>query len=467
MRQPLRTTQRQQISTIKSYPAPVGGLNARDSITEMAPTDATDLDNFFPRTTWVEIRGGYADHATGMTGNCKSILVYNGMNGTNKMFGTTSSGIYDISSAGAVGASVLARTNGKHQWTMFGDGTSNWLIACNGVDKPAYYDGATWTAVDGASTPALTGVTSSTLVQPLIFKGRLMFIQVNTMYFWYLASGVAGGALTEFDLSGEFKHGGYLQSIGSWTRDAGDGQDDIFVAISSEGEIVCYQGNNPSSATTWAKIGTFYVGRPLGRRCMVQYGGDLLLILESGVYGLSDALQSAIIDHKEAISYKIENAFLNVARTSGSVFGWESIVYPAYGALIVNAPISEDGEHQQFVMNTINKSWCRFTDWDAETFGLFNNELYFAVGTKVVKAWTGAVDGTDAIIAYGKQAFQDFGSPGVQKEFQMFRPVLAVNGPLTFLTGVDIDYADNPINGTAFYSVQSGGQWDVSNWGEG
>ena len=449
-----------------SYPAPLGGWNARDALAAMKPTDAVVLNNWFPRTSYCEIRGGYASHATGMTGNGKTLMAHNAMSGTNKMFCSTASGIFDTSSAGAVGASVLARTNGKHQWTMFGDGTNNWLIACNGVDKPAYYDGTTWTAVDGATSPALTGVTTTNLIQPLMFKGRMMFVEINTLSFWYLASGAAGGALTEFPLDGEFKRGGYLMAIGSWSRDAGDGQDDVFVAISSEGEAVVYQGTNPSAANTWAKVGTFYIGKPIGRRCLMQYGGDMIVLTQSGVYALSDALQSATIDHKSAISYKIENAFTDAARTYGNTFGWKTTLFPAYGAMIVNVPISEDGEHQQYVMNTITKAWCKFTDWDAEDFIVFSGELYFTVGTTVVKAWTGQIDGSDNIVAYGKTAFSYFNKQSQQKRFVMFRPVLAVNGELLFLTDIDVDFQDTEISGSATYSVTAGAIWDVANWDE-
>jgi hypothetical protein len=461
-----KAPQRQQISVVQSYPAPLGGWNARDALAAMKPTDAVVLNNWFPRTSYVEIRGGYADHATGMTNNGKTLLVYNKLTGSNQMFGVTATGIYNVSSAGAVGASVLARTNGKHQWTMFGDGSSNWLIACNGVDKPAYYDGTTWTAVDGGTSPALTGVTTTGLVQPLMFKGRLMFIEVATLKFWYLAAGAAGGALTAFDLSGEFKRGGFLQAIGSWTRDAGDGQDDVFVAVSSEGEAVVYQGTNPNSASTWAKVGSFYIGKPLGRRCLCQYGGDLIVLTENGAFPLSAALQSASIDYKLALSFKIENAFTDTARSYGSTFGWKTIIFPAYGAMIVNVPISEDGEHQQYVMNTITKSWCKFTDWDAEDFAVFNGLLYFTTSNKVVQAWTGTIDGVDNIEAYGKQAFNYFGKLGQQKRFAMYRPVLAVNGDISFLTDIDVDFQDTEISGSATYSVTTGARWDVDNWDE-
>lgn len=469
MRQPLRANaaQRQQISHIKSYPAPVGGLNTRDSLAAMDPRDAVTLDNLYPHGTYVELRGGSTDHATGMTGNGKTLAIYNGITGTNTMWCTTASGTYNVSSAGAVGASVAARTNGKHQWVNFGDGTSQWLIMCNGVDKPLYYDGAAWVAVDGASTPALTGITTTKLIAPMIFKGRLIFIEKDTLSFWYLASGTAGGALTEFDLSGVAQKGGYLMACASISIDAGDGPDDRFVAITSEGEIIIYVGTNPSVAANWALVGVFTVGKPLGRRCLTKYGADLVVITQNGVFPLSRAILSSIINYKTALSDKIQNIFNEDSISYGSTFGWEAIVYPAQTALVVNIPISEDGEHRQYVMNTLTNSWCRFLEWDAECFGVFNKDLYFCTGTKVVKAWTGTSDNGSNIESNGKHAFQYFNTPGQRKEFVMFRPVLAVNGPLQFLTGVDVDFEDRIVSGSATYSVTSGAQWDVSLWDVG
>lgn len=449
-----------------SYPAPVGGWNARDSLAAMKPNQAIILNNWFPKTSYCEIRGGYSSHATGATGSIKTLATYNAMSGTNKMFAATASGVYETTSAGAVGASVASRTNGKHQWLNFADGTNQYLIMMNGVDKPLYYDGATWTAVDGGTSPALTGLTTTSIVDAFVFKGRLMFIEKDSLSFWYLASGVAGGALTEFDLGGVAKRGGFLMAAATWTIDAGDGADDKAVFVTSQGEVLVYQGTNPSSATAWALVGVYDLGKPLGRRCLTRFGGDLVIITQNGAFPLSAALQTATIDNRLAITNIIEDAFADAARSYGSTFGWEATLYPAQGALIVNVPISEGGTHEQYVMNTITKAWCKFTDWDAETFVVFNGDLYYSTSNTVQKAWTGQIDGVNNIIAYGKTAFSYFGDMGSNKRFNMFRPVLAVNGPVTFLTDLDVDFNDTEIAGTTTYSVVTGGQWDASNWDE-
>lgn len=449
-----------------SVSAPLGGWNSRDPLAKMDELDAVYLENFMPQTSDIPIRGGYVSHATGLTGNGKTLAPYNSLTGTNKLFCLTGSGVYDVTNQGAVGASLAARTNGKHQYTQFGDGTSEWLILCNGVDKPLYYDGTTWTAVDNVSTPALTGITTTNLVSPLVFKGRLMFIEKNSLSFWYLPVNVAGGALTEFDLSSQAKRGGYLIAMGTWTRDAGNGPDDFAVFVTSKGEVIVYQGTDPSSASAWAKIGTYFLGVPIGRRCLYSLGGDLLLITENGAFALSAAIQSAQIDFRSALSYKIEPSFTESARNYKNNFGWEMIHYPARNALLVNIPIAEDGEHHQYVMNTITKAWTKFTGWDAETFGLFNEELYFANGTAVYKAWSGATDNGVNINAKGKHAFNYFKRSGLKK-VKLFRVMFSLDSNIPASLGVDSDFNDTAPFNEVLYQPPDIALWDVALWDVG
>jgi hypothetical protein len=43
-------------------------------------------------------------------------------------------------------------------------------------------------------------LTTTSIVNVFASKGRLYFIEKNSLSFWYLAAGVVGGALTEFPL---------------------------------------------------------------------------------------------------------------------------------------------------------------------------------------------------------------------------------------------------------------------------
>jgi hypothetical protein len=373
-----------------------------------------------------------------------------------------------VSSAGAIATPTLAaRTNAKHQWVNFGDGTNNYLILVNGVDKPLYYNGTSWVAVDAASSPALTGLTTTLIIGVFVSKGRLYFIEKDSLSVWYLSAGAAGGALTEFDLSSVAKKGGYLMAGATWTVDAGDGPDDRIVFITSEGEAIVYAGTNPGSAASWALVGVYDIGNPLGRRCVERYGGDLIVLTQNGAFPLSVALQSATIDRKLALSFKIEPAFVEAAELYGSNFGWTVKLFPQKGAMIVNVPKAEDGTHEQYVMSTLTKAWSKFKGWNAEDFVIYNENLYFSSGTKILKAWTGTVDGVNDIVLYGKTAFSYFGRPGLLKQFKMFKPVIAANGNIDFLTDIDVDFKSGTISGEATYSVTSGGVWGTSRWGSG
>ena len=57
-----------------SIPAPVGGLNARDSLAEMPPTDAVKMDNWDANTTNISLRLGAQNQATGLPGWVETLL---------------------------------------------------------------------------------------------------------------------------------------------------------------------------------------------------------------------------------------------------------------------------------------------------------------------------------------------------------------------------------------------------------
>lgn len=465
MRTPQRSKgPRAQIAGVFSTSAPTGGWNARDSLANMDARDAITLKNWFPTTTDCELRGGQAAYATTITGTVKTLAEYNKLDGTSKFYAIDENDVWDVSSSGVAVAASTTVTNGKFQHINFGDGTSNFLILVNGVDAPIYFDGSTWTVITGVSSPALSGPTLTALIHVNEYKGRLFFIEDDTLSFWYLPSAAAGGTLTEFKLDSFANRGGYLMWMATWSFDAGDGPDDAAVFMTSEGEVIVYRGTDPSTAADWVLMGVYYLGKPLGRRSFVQYGGDLVAITQNGAFPLSVALQSSTIDSRVALTNKIERAFNDRARTYGSIYGWEGIVYPARSAMIFNIPITEGSTHEQYVMNTITKAWCEFDSWDAECFGLYNDELYFGKSTTVQKAWTGTSDiGTD-IVAVGKTSFNYFGETSQQKKFNMFRPLLRVNGDISFLTNLDIDFSDNAITGTSSFSVTSGAVWDTGLW---
>lgn len=449
-------------ASVQSLPAPIGGWNARDPLAKMHPTDAVTLDNWFARIADCAVRGGCAEHVTGFANKPKTLAAYNGLSGTNKMFAASDLGIYDVTSAGALGAIELARTEGYHSWVQMVTSAGSYLIMVNAADDAAYYDGAAWTAVNAVSVPAITGVVTNTLATVNVYNRRLFFVQEGKLSFWYLAADAIGGAATEFQLGPLCSRGGYTMAMGTWTLDGGSGADDFAVFVTSEGEAVVFQGTNPSSATDWVLKGVYYVGKPLGRRCFKKFGGDLVILTEYGAFPLSKAVQSASIDLKQALSNKIQGAFLLAGNLYSSLPGWMLEFLPSEGAMLVNIPISSSAS-EQYVMNTTTKAWSRFTGWNASDLLLFNKELYYADQDKIAKAWTTQADYGVNITAVAQTAFNNFKDVR-DKQWSMFRPMLRVNGSLDFSVGIAVDFDPAPTLSAASYTVVASAVWDQSLW---
>jgi len=462
-------------ANVASLPAPVGGWNARDSLANMAPTDAVTLENFFPGVASVNLRGGYSKHATGLPGQVETLMTYNGA-ATTKMFAASVTGFYDVTSSGAVGSAVVSGlTNARWEYINVATSGGNFLYAVNGVDKPRLYNGSTWTAIDGSSTPSITGVTTTNLSNINLFKNRVWFIEKDTLKAWYLPTSSVGGAAQTLDLSSIAKFGGYLVAMGTWTIDAGYGVDDNLVFVTNKGEVIVYRGTDPSSASTWELIGVWVLGAPVSKRCFMKYGGDLLLLTLDGLLPLASALQSSRLDPNVALSDKIQGAFAAATSTYQNNFGWVMLYNAKNNALIVNVPISA-GNQEQFVMNNITKAWCKFTGWAANCFTIYQDDPYFGGDTYVAKAWTignsGFIDDTNNISGRALQAFNYFESRGVKKYFTRARPSLYSNGTPGISLSINVDF--NQADSTAaiaysppIFSIWDTAVWDSATWGTG
>jgi hypothetical protein len=443
-----------------SVPAPVGGWNARDALADMPVDDAVILDNWFPMTSDVRLRDGYVDHSTGITGTVETLMVYNSPTAS-KLFGAATYSVYDCTLSGAVGAAVVSGlTNARLQYVNVETAGGNFLMAVNGADKLRGYNGSAWW-VDGDGTHDITGVDTATCINISVHMHRVWLVQSNTLKIWYLPVNSIAGAATAIDFTSMFKRGGYIMAMGSWTIDSGSGMDDHAAFITSQGEVAIYQGSDPSSSTTWALVGVYQIGAPIGRRCVKKYASDLLIICQDGLMPMSKALLSSRVNNKVSLTDKIQTAISQSVTSYGGNFGWEICLYPQANMLLLNVPVT-NGQHQ-YVMNTITGSWCRFTGWGASCWELFNEQIYFGTSGKVCLAWSTQADAGNNITSEALQAFNKFGTENL-KWFKEARPLFQSNtSSLGVSMGLNVDNETiaPPLN-TPTYTDNS-----VSYWGTG
>lgn len=458
-----------QVSQVITTPAPIGGLNARDALASMPPTDAVTLDNFFPTPSYVQLRNGYVKWATGLPSHVETLMPYRSAT-AQKLFAASGTGFYDVTNQGAVGAAAVSGlTNARWQYINMGTPGGQFLLCVNGADKLRGYTGSAWYR-DGDGTFDITGVDTSTCININIYKSRVFLIQNNSFKVWYLPVNSIAGAASSLDLSPLFKLGGYLMTMATWTIDNAGGVQDYAAFVSSEGEVVVYQGTDPSVANNWTIQAQFRIGRPVGRRCWTKVGSDVILLGADGFFPLSKALLTDRSQEQDALSNKILNLVNQDVQNYGSNFGWEVVLYPIGNKLIINVPQSQNSTQYQYVMNTVTNAWCRFTNWNANTFALLGDNLYFGSNSAtanqgfVAKCDYGNSDAGAYIFGEAKTAFQYFGAPGRQKKVEMLRPLYSTVGKMSFAVAMDMDYADNYPTGTPGYTGTTGTAWNTSLW---
>lgn len=464
-----RRASRQQISTTASVPSPVGGWNARDPLGAMDPKDAVVLSNWFPKPSYCEVRSGFTDWATGIPGTVESLMGYEAANGTEQLFAASNNAgtcaIYNATSSGAVGAAVVSGlTNARFQHVNFTTPGGSFLFLVNGADAPRHWNGTVWT------TPAISGIgTPAQLVDVTVHKSRLWFAQVNTLSLWYLPVNSVAGAAVEFPLGSIFRSGGAIMAIGNWTIDAGQGVDDHLVIVTTEGEVAVYKGSDPSVASLWYLVGVWQIGTPVGRRCLVKYAGDLLIMSKDGLLPLSEALQSTRVNNRVALTDKIQNAISEATTSYGTNFGWEIELYPPENMLIVNVPTSSTSGSavEQYVMNTISRAWCKFTGMNGACWELFNDRLFFGTAGKTCRAWDGRSDAGNPIVAEALPAFNYFGGRTQLKQWTMARPTLTVQNIPGVLMGLNVDFDQTQPSNLPTFSPTTQGIWNTSLWNSG
>lgn len=431
--------------------SPTGGLNTRDSESQMEAIDAVKMVNWFPSQGSVTTRKGYTEYATGLTGEVETLAELNAGT-TRKFICANSDEINDITNPASISNLGSGFTNARWQWAAF---NGNMLLV-NGADTPQVYNGSS------LSNSTISGPTVANLIGVNIHKNRVYVWEDDSQSFWYGATDAIGGTFTEFDLSTLAPFGGNLVSMMTWNHDGGDGVDDYAVFLMSSGDVLLYQGSDPGDANNWSLIGVFKIGRPLAVRGSVKVGGDIAIITDQDFVFFSQVFQAGGAVTSQT---KLSGAAIDAVENYSANYGWQTILYPKAsigGWLLFNVPVATNTKYHQYVINTVTGAATKFEGMNARCWGLYNNDLYFGESTKVMKADDGLNDNGDFIECSVQSAYSELGSPA-EKTLNSFRNVIKVDGNVVLNTTVSYDYGQASITQDVS-SVSSGTPWG-SPWG--
>jgi len=436
-----RPTRSRRVGAL-SIPAPVEGWDTSEALADMKPKRAIRLDNFFPRSEYVELRKGYAGFSrlANATAPVETLMAHHG-NLQSRLFAASGVSIYDVTDGGLVNDPALTDLgSARFKFVNFANAGGSYLWICNGVTAPRLFDSdnsETW------MTAAITGVDPAAICDVEAFKGRLWLTLEDSTRVAYLGIEAIQGAATTFELGSVMTMGGVILTIGTWSLDGGDGPDDYLVFVTTKGQVIVYSGLDPENADSWSLVGVYEIGTPVGRRCLMKMGADLAIICVDGVKPLSQVMGlDRSLQRRQTITQRISTAIAEAARSYAGNFGWQMLTYPRGSRAILNVPIIESELSHQYVMNTDTGAWCRFTGQNAACWAVFQDRLFFGVRGQVMEADVTGSDTDGPIVGDIKTAFQYGGGSATLKRYTMAQPLMNAEDGINIAIGVDTDFAD-------------------------
>lgn len=487
---------------------PVRGLNSTGAVAAMSETDALEADNFVSTDLGLMVREGWYEYATNIGGDAtrevRTVMAYNGSPinarvsplSSSVLFAAVDSGIVNIEGGGNKAATpvsiALSGTAGagSFAWVNFTNDAGQYLVACSETDGGYLYNGTTWmkmTSVGGPGPGYITGVDPSTFVHVVVWKKRLMFTVRQSAAVWILPVGAVGGVAVKFDFGPQLLNGGAVLGLANWTQDDGAGIDDRLVIIGSSGDIVIYEGTDPTDAAKFSNVGTWYTGQPpVGRRCWTTSGGNVFVLTQYGVVPVNQLVQGGLdniltsdtqlLGQLRKLQTQLNVDFASLLDTPG----WELHEFPSKAVLYIARPSVSVTENIQYSFQLHSLAWARMLDIPAKTFGRRLNQVYGGtVDARVIRVLDGntdgkLLDGSGAVEVRARltPAFSYFGNPGVLKRAGMIRcnflssqsPGYAVSMNVDFQVGTS---TTAPVIGAAVGSLWDASYWDQAYWNGG
>lgn len=468
-----------QVAQSSIIPAPTGGLNYRDPISAMAPVDAIVLNNFIPQQQGVVLRKGWQEFSDavqigGIAQPAESVFSYKSPDSAyDKVFMATGGNIYDVTAGGAPVVAVTATGSSTNEWwtTQMSTAADTFLLAVSpGAGYWTYSTSTGWVNRTATTTNMTTAARTV-----MVWKRRVWFtFQDDPKVYYMNAADAITGAVTAFPMGSMLRNGGYVSALANWTTDAGISVDDYLVAIGTEGDVCVWQGTDPTSASTFGVVGTWYIGPvPTHGKYFTQFGGDVMIVSELGLVPMSRLFNGQFSVDNQGVgpAAKIQSVFAPLVRRLRQNDYFNVFVVPSSDVLVISLPV-DGGLYRQFAMNVTTGAWCQFLDMPIRSAAVIGTDLYFGtLDGKVCRGLYGKIDGaaqngSGGIYPLGEiqGAFMNFGTPAQLKKFSMARTIFFGSAAPSVMLTVNTQYVTVDSSGSPAFFDPEAALWDTGIW---
>jgi len=473
---------------------PTAGLNARDSLDGLEMNEALELVNWIPDIGYMRSRNGSIDYADLGTGTPVETLIPLRLTSGSHLLAVSNLTIFDITDpvfvdplnvTTTVASQVLPEplVSNRMQYAQF-KGIA--ILTQEGI-TPMIFDPVLDTTVSGVFTeyldtdlyplcnpqapveqdcpPDYPRLDTTNLIKPLVFKGRVIYLDASRKSMWYCAAGSYQGEITEFPLDTVFQRGGEIKLMFTWSKDTGDGMDDMLVLMASTGETLIYQGDDPSDVLGWELIQRYQLPEPTSDLGVDRIGAETIIITDDGYINLSEALSTGQISDYATFSGKIGRIVKQDLDYYQENFGWACVFYAHGNMMLFNVPVSENSEHYQHVFNTRNGSWTTFKGWNANSMVAFEDALMMGTIDGQVKVLDrGVSDEGELILCTCITAYHQLGDPSRTKHMTAMTVIQNHTIPTAFSLDALADFQRPNLPAMVKPQEQNVAQWDVSDW---
>ena len=483
-------------------PPPLKGWNTRDPFAAMDPQDALLLDNWYPDFQGCVTRHGSRVFASTDSASPVPTLSAWRSGAASALVAASAGKLWDVSAGTSEAATVIGGAEDAYQsdwwaWVNF----NGYLFLANGLDPPQQWRGPSHGDVAAAGFTldpaagfapgyinALNGVGA--------FHNRLFFWTGRDPGFWYGPLLGIAGTLSYFPFDMVVPDGAAVVRVEPLTYDGGQGIAAYTVFILSTGEMLTYQGTDPSNPDNWALVGLFVIAAPVGgaevggglshypNRSTLRYGGDVYVITSSDHAKLSQLL-AALQAGQMPPRGKASGAVMAAVEAGAALPGWQIVYWGFRRRLIFNIP-QPDGSFQQHVYNPALDAWCRYLGLPAMCWVVWGDRLFFGTPNGMVvehgvgnsdqlywsrapwditpwdsTPWSRRVENPIAVRA--QQAWNLFDTP-LEKRVAAVRPMVqSAVGAAVYDFSLGFDYLDPSVT----IRVSEAGRrspWDISPW---
>jgi hypothetical protein len=477
------------------YPAPVQGIDIRQSLGSGDLNHCVYTYNLLPFEYGMRVRFGYREWQIGVDDGVNlgihTLVPFDSAEEDDvgdKLFAVNNEGIWDVTSFDTTPVQDVVFAD---QSAKAGYGTYAHYVSDAGDDILFYADAKNglhrYTASTGLWTipTDITGVDVTKVKFIVAHKQRIWMVEESSTSAWYLGVGSIAGAATQFFFGSKFKHGGTLEGLFSWTVDGGAGVDDMLVAISHAGDVVVYQGSDPS-LDDWEVRGGYYVGElPNTPRFASEQGGELYILSAYGLSSMNDLLQGVDSNTLQAdldgttIAAKIAGLIRDKMKTGINLDGWDVSMIPSQGGMLIQIPTEGSAAALQYYYNFSTQGWGIWRGVPMTCFEEYEDSVFFGtldgrvcrmdVPLDNIKLDdSNPLDVGDAIEFSILTAFNSMGQDGVFKRVKLIRPdfVAQEEPEHSSVARFDFDVSE-AIDFQLYDPVRFPvGNWDVNNWDE-